>query len=133
MKNLLFVRIPSTCICFTLITLADATLSLLRGGDASLYLPVLFLWLAACQVIDHFLCKIPFKKWSQYCITESAVLYLLSLFVFGSFFRNGFSASFLISFTLIFLITDIGVFWYFHKRQEIQAMEINDLIRREQD
>lgn len=132
MKNLLLIRIPSICICFTLITLTDTVLGLLSGKNVSLYLPILLLWLAACQLIDHLFGNIPFKKWSHYCIAESITLYLLSLFVFGLFFQNGFSASFLLSFTLIFLVADVCIFWYFYKRQEIQAEEINELLHREQ-
>lgn len=130
MKKLLFVRIPSICICFTLITLGNVILDLLCGRNVSLFLPVLFVWLAACQLIDQLFGYIDFKKWSHYCITESVVLYLLSLLVFRLFFWDGFSVSALISFTIIFLITDVCVFWYFYRRQQIQAEEINSLIDR---
>lgn len=130
MKKLLFVRIPSICICFTLITLGNVILDLLCGRNVSLFLPVLFVWLAACQLIDQLFGYVDFKKWSHYCITESVVLYLLSLLVFRLFFWDGFSFSALISFTIIFLITDVCVFWYFYRRQQIQAEEINSLIDR---
>lgn len=130
MKKLLFVRIPSICICFTLITLGNVILDLLCGRNVSLFLPVLFVWLAACQLIDQLFGYVDFKKWSHYCITESVVLYLLSLLVFRLFFWDGFSVSALISFTIIFLITDVCVFWYFYRRQQIQAEEINSLIDR---
>lgn len=130
MRKLLFVRIPSICICFTLITLGNVILDLLCGRNVSLFLPVLFVWLAACQLIDQLFGYVDFKKWSHYCITESVVLYLLSLLVFRLFFWDGFSFSALISFTIIFLITDVCVFWYFYRRQQIQAEEINSLIDR---
>lgn len=128
MKNLLFVRIPSICICFTLITLGDVIFSLLSGYNASPYPLVLFLWLAACQVIDQLMGKINFQKWSRYCITESVLLYVLSLLFCLLFLWGGFALSSFIVFTVIFLITDICVFWYFHKRQQIQADQINELI-----
>ena len=128
MKNLLFTRIPSICICFTLIVIGNWGLNLLWGGDVSLFLPVLFVWLVACQFIDLIISKIEFRKWSHYCITESAVLYLLSLFVFRLFIWDSMDISGLVSFTVIFLVTDGFVFWYFHRRQEMQAKEINQLI-----
>ena len=86
MKNLLFFRIPSVCICFTLIIIGDAVVSLLWGSGGSAFLLVLFGWLIACQVVDLVVSKIEFRKWSHYCVTESVILYLLSLFVFGLFF-----------------------------------------------
>lgn len=132
MKNLLLIRIPSICICFTLIVLANAVLNLLHGNEVSPFLPVLFLWLAACQVIDQLLCYVNFKKWSHYCITESIILYMLSLLVFRLFFRIGSSVSSFVSFTVIFLAADIAVFWYFRKRQQIQAEEINRLLEEKQ-
>ena len=45
------------------------------------------------------------------------------------FFWKGMDVSIFVSFTVIFLFTDGFIFWYFRKRQEIQAEEINELIR----
>lgn len=133
MKNLLLNRIPSTCICFTLIVLANWGLNLLLGGEVSPFLPVLLVWLAVCQLIDELISRIEFRKWSHYFIVESAVLYLLSLFISRMFFWKGMDVSVFISFTVIFLFTDGFIFWYFRKRQEIQAKEINELIRARED
>lgn len=129
MKNLLFIRIQSTCICFTLIILGNLGLSLLWGDYVSPVWLILFAWLVACQLIDSLISKIEFRKWSHYCVTESVVLYLLSLFVSRVFIWDDMDISRLISFTIIFLVTDGFIFWYFHKRQEIQAEEINRLIQ----
>ena len=128
MKNLLFTRIPSICICFTLIVIGDWGLNLLWGDGVSLFLPVLLVWLVVRQLIDLIISKIEFRKWSHYCITESAVLYLLSLFVYRLFIWDSMDILTLVSFTVIFLVTDGFVFWYFYRRQEIQAKEINQLI-----
>lgn len=133
MKNLLFNCIPSICICFTLIVMGNWGLNLLWGDNVSLFLPVLFVWLAACQLIDLIISKIEFRKWSHYCIAESAVLYLLSLFVFRLLIWDGMDIPILISFTVIFLVTDGFVFLYFRKRQEMQAKEINQLIQERKD
>ena len=129
MKTLLFVRIPSTCICFTLIVLGNLGLNLLWGDNGSPFLLRLFAWLIVCQFIDVLISKIEFRKWSHYCVTESVILYLLSLFFFRMFVWDDGNIFRLISFTVIFLITDTFIFWYFHKRQEVQAEEINQLIR----
>ncbi len=133
MKNLLFNCIPSICICFTLIVIGNWGLNLLWGDNVSLFLPVLFVWLAVCQLIDVIISKIEFRKWSHYCIAESAVLYLLSLFVFRLLIWDGMDIPILISFTVIFLVTDGFVFLYFRKRQEMQAKEINQLIQERKD
>jgi Ca2+/Na+ antiporter len=86
-------------------------------------------WIAACQLIDALISRIEFRKWSHYCIAESVVLYLLSLFISRMFFWKGMDVFIFVSFTVIFLFTDGFIFWYFRKRQEIQAEEINELIR----
>jgi len=128
MKNFLFVRIPSICICFTLITLADVITSLLFGNNTSPYVLVLFLWLILCQVIDWLISKVDFQSWIHYCLTESMVLYLSSLAVFGILFWHGITLHQFILFTVIFLIVDIFIFSYFRKRQQLQADEINELL-----
>lgn len=128
MKNFLFVRIPSICICFTLITLADVITSLLFGNNTSPYVLVLFLWLILCQVIDCLISKVDFQSWIHYCLTESMVLYLSSLAVFGILFWHGITLHQFILFTVIFLIVDIFIFSYFRKRQQLQADEINELL-----
>ncbi len=131
MKDFLFTRIPSLCICFTLITLTSALIDMLRGAPSGAALPILFLWLAACQLVDILLGKINFKKWMHYCLAESALLYLLSLLFFRLLYWDSFSLQRLLSFTAIFLVTDIFIFWYFHKRRQLQAAEINALLDRE--
>lgn len=129
MKNILFVRIPSTCICFTVIVLGNIGLNLLWGDNSFSVLLVLFLWLIVCQLIDVLISKIEFRKWSHYFVVESIILYLLSLLFFHVFIWDDKNIARFLSFTAIFLITDVFVFWYFRKRQEIQAEEINQLIR----
>lgn len=130
MKNLLLVRIPSICICFTTIILLDVIFSLLFGYHTSAFPLVMFFWLAVCQLIDHLMSKINFKSWGLYCIAESAALYLLSLLVFRAFFWEAVSLSNLLPFTIIFLITVVCVFSYFGRRQKILADEINSLLDR---
>lgn len=129
MKNILFTRIPSICICFTLLVVVNWALNLLWGNEVSPFLMILFVWLIACQVIDLLVSKIEFRKWSHYCIAESAVLYLLSLLFYRLFMWDSMDVPILVSFSVIFLATDGFIFWYFRKRQEIQAKEINELIR----
>ena len=129
MKNLIVTHIPSTCICFTLIVIGSMIFNLLQGGDSSLSFLILFAWLIACQLIDLLISKIEFRKWSHYCITESVILYLLSFLFYRLFVWKSMDISILVPFTVIFLITDGFIFWYFHKRQEIQAAEINELIQ----
>lgn len=128
MKNLIFIRIPSICICFTLIILADVITGLIFGNHTSPYALILFLWLALCQVIDCLISRIDFQSWIHYCLTESLILYLSSLAVFGILIWQGFSLRQFVLFTVIFLIADIFIFFYFRKRQKLQSDEINALI-----
>lgn len=129
MKNLIFIRIPSTCICFTLIVVGNLIFNLLQGNSVSPFFLILFGWLIACQFIDLLISKIEFQKWSHYCIMESIIFYLLSLFLFRLFVGHSMDISVLVSFTVTFLITDGFIFWYFYKRQKMQAAEINELIQ----
>lgn len=105
MKNFLTVRVPSTCICFTLLLLANAALNLLSGIDTEGYdftVLVLFLIILLCQGVDIALDHVEFRTWRQYCITESLILYVVNLAVFRIIFWHSFSARQLIIFTLIF-------------------------------
>lgn len=128
MKNLLFVRIPSFCICFTLIILADVVIGLAYGDNISPFALILAVWLLFCQLFDVLISRINFKKWSHYCVTETISLYLVSLLFYRIYFGRNFSGLQFVLFTVIFLITDSFIFWYFHRRQQIQADEINALI-----
>lgn len=128
MKNLLFVRIPSFCICFTLIILTNVIIGLVYGDNISPFSLILAVWLLFCQLFDVLISRINFKKWSHYCVTETISLYLISLLFYRIYFGRSFSALQFVLFTAIFLITDSFIFWYFHRRQQIQADEINALI-----
>ena len=131
MKNFLTVRVPSVCICFTLLLLANAVLNLLSGIDTEGYdftVLVLFLIILLCQAVDIALDHVEFRTWRQYCITESLILYVVTLTMSRIFFWPSFSARQLIIFTAIFLFIVTAVFSYFRKLQRMQADEINALI-----
>lgn len=135
MKNFLTVRIPSVCICFTLLLLANAVLNLLNGADNEGYdftVLILFLILLLCQAVDITLDHVEFRSWRQYCITESLILYVMTLAISRIFFWPSFSARQLLIFTAIFLLIVTAVFSYFRKLQRMQADEINDLIEKMQ-
>lgn len=128
MKNLFFIRIPSTCICFTLIILATLLNNLFYGADIPLFPLILFGWLIICQTIDWLLSFVNFKNYLQYCLTESIIFYIGSLSIAYLFNWISFTSRNLISFTLIFLIVDIFIFWYFKYRQKLLAEEINAML-----
>lgn len=126
MKHLILQRIPSICICFTVITLANTVLAYGKGWSQGNLL-ILFIWLAVCQGVDALWSRIDFKKWSHYCISESGLLYILSLAFFAGL--NGkVTAAWLGRFTGVFLLTAFCVFWYFRRRGKLQAEEINRLL-----
>lgn len=125
MKNLISTRIPSVCICFTVIILLDV----LGSNPINPGILGLFLWLIVCQAIDALVSRIDFRKWSRYCLTESAILYIASLILYP--FISGGTALTpyrLFKFSIVFLITDVFIFYYFHKKHLLQADEINELI-----
>lgn len=131
MKNFLTVRVPSVCICFTLLLLANAVLNLLSSIGTEGYdftVLVLFLIILLCQAVDIALDHVEFRTWRQYCITESLILYVVTLTMSRIFFWPSFSARQLIIFTVIFLLIVTAVFSYFRKLQRMQADEINALI-----
>ena len=55
MKDIISIRIPSICICFTLVTVANSALNLLHSGGTDMYavsILLIFVWLVLCQLID---------------------------------------------------------------------------------
>lgn len=128
MKNLFFIRIPSTCICFTLIILVTLLNNLLYDADVPLFPLTLLGWIIICQIIDWLFSFINFKNYLQYCVTESIVLYISSLAIAYLFKWISFTLRNLISFTIIFLIVDILIFWYFKHHQKLLAEEINAML-----
>lgn len=128
MKNLLFTRIPSTCICFTLTTLFTVLINLLYDSSVSNFPLILFCWIIVCQIIDWLLSFINFKSWFRYCITESVLLYTGSLTIALLLDWMHLNIDSFISFTLIFIIVDAFIFWYFRHRQKMLAEEINSML-----
>lgn len=133
MNKLVSVRVPSICICFTLITIANSALQVLysRGLDGyTASVLYLFLWLIICQLIDAVVCRIEFRKWSHYCLTESLILYLATLVFCRIFYWNSLTLRQLAAYTAVFLLVDISIFTYFRKRQDMRAEEINELLHK---
>lgn len=128
MRDIILNRIPSACICYTLIILANTVINLFRFENTSFYPVMLFVWIIGCQVVDWALSFVEFKSWLQYCLTESITLYIGSLAVALMFRWIDVQAADFASFTLIFLVTDIFIFWYFRHRQKLLAAEINALL-----
>lgn len=67
MKDIISIRIPSICICFTLVTVANSALNLLHSGGTDMYavsILLIFVWLVLCQLIDAAICRIDFKNGS---------------------------------------------------------------------
>ena len=133
MKDIISIRIPSICICFTLVTVANSALNLLHSGGTDMYaisILLIFVWLVLCQLIDAAICRIDFKKWIHYCITESLILYLATLVFCRVFYWHYFTVRQLIMYTVVFAFVDIFIFSYFRKRQEMRADEINRLLNK---
>lgn len=128
MKNLLFVRIPSACICFTIIILAGTLSNLFNGTKAWPFPLYLFGWILVCEGIDWLISLIDFKSWLWYCVTESLILYVVSLAVALMLHWISWEPVSVLIFTLIFGVADSFIFWYFWRRGKLLAEEINTLL-----
>lgn len=125
MKHLFWSRIPSVCICFTLIILCSVVVNMAYGVQTSGFPVVMFGWILICQVIDWLISFINFKSWWRYWLTESMILYMAS-FAVGVVLRwFVLEPAGILTFTVIFLVVDALIFWYFHYRQKLVAEEIN--------
>ena len=130
MKHLLWNRIPSTCICFTLIILSSFLVNTAYDTETSRFPIVMFGWILVCQVIDWAVSFINFKSWLRYCLTESLILYAAS-FVVGATLRwFALEAEAILTFTVIFVVVDVLIFWYFRYRQKLVSDEINSYLQR---
>ena len=130
MKTFIQNIIPSVSICFTLTILLNLILNIINGYTADPFVFYLFAFLVVSQGIDALISLIDFKKWSHYCITESVILYAISLLFFSRYlFYNGTVDPYrLIAATIIFILVITAIFSYFRKRRQLQADEINELI-----
>lgn len=125
MKHLFWNRIPSVCLCFTLIILCSVVVNMAYGVQTSGFPVVMFGWILICQVIDWLISFINFKRWWRYWLTESMILYMAS-FAVGAVLRwFVLEPVGILTFTVIFLVVDALIFWYFHYRQKLVAEEIN--------
>ena len=127
MKRQFFARLPSACICFTVITLA---VSLINPQSRSL--PVfciqLFCVILGCQAADWLLSFVRFKSRLRYCLAEAALLYADTL---AAALLLGWSSPEPLSiavFTLVFSAAYASVFWYLQYRQKLLADEINRML-----
>ncbi len=132
MKEIFNIRIPSLCICFTLVVLLDLLYSSLfcEGFAGAKGFFLIFLLCVLCQLADLAVSRLNFRRWLHYCLAESALFYVLCLAFCALVFWNGLTLQQVASFSAVFLLVDISVFFYFRKRQQLTAEEINDLLRR---
>lgn len=128
MKHLLFTRLPSACISFTIIMLAASLINLFHSSF--FVFPIqLFCIILGCQAIDWLLSYVHFKSYLRYCLTESAILYAGALTAALLLDWISWKPASIGFFTLIFLAADVFLFWYFKRRQKLLAEEINQLLQ----
>ena len=132
MKQFLFVRIPSICICFTALMLCSVGVNLLSGWSVSPFPFQVLGWIVACQIIDWLLCHLEFKSWLQYYLVESSILYVSTLAVALLFRWTAATVQSIVVFSILFLAVDSFVFWYFYRRQRLLAQELNQLLQAQQ-
>lgn len=132
MKQFLFARIPSICICFTVIMLSSLAVNLLSGWPVSPFPFQVLGWIVACQGIDWLLSFLNFKSWLHYCVVEAAILYAVSLPVALLFRWASCTFPSIAAYSLIFLAVYFFLTWYFRRRQQLLAQELNQLLQEQQ-
>ena len=132
MKQFFFARIPSICICFTGIMLSSLAVNLLSGWPVSPFPFQVLGWIVACQGIDWLLSFLNFKSWLHYCVVEAAILYAVSLPVALLFHWASCTLPSILAYSLIFLAVYLFLTWYFRRRQQLLAQELNQLLQAQQ-
>ena len=132
MKQFFFARIPSICICFTGIMLSSLAVNLLSGWPVSPFPFQVLGWIVVCQGIDWLLSFLDFKSWLHYCVVEAAILYAVSLPVALLFRWASCTFPSIAAYSLIFLAVYFFLTWYFRRRQQLLAQELNQLLQEQQ-
>lgn len=132
MKQFFFARIPSICICFTGIMLSSLVINLLSGWPVSPFPFQVLGWIVVCQGIDWLMSFLNFKSWLHYCVVEGAILYAVSLPVALLFRWASCTLPSIAAYSLIFLAVYFFLTWYFHRRQQLLAQELNQLLQEHQ-
>ena len=132
MKQFFFARIPSICICFTGIMLSSLAVNLLSGWPVSPFPFQVLGWIVVCQGIDWLLSFLDFKSWLHYCVVEGAILYAVSLPGALLFHWASCALPSILAYSLIFLAVYFFLTWYFRRRQQLLAQELNQLLQEQQ-
>lgn len=132
LKQFFFARIPSICICFTGIILGGLVANLLSGWPVSPFPFQVLGWIVVCQGIDWLLSHLDFKSWLRYCLVEGAIFYAVSLPVALAFHWTTGTAQSIVAYSLIFLAVYLLLIWYFRRRQQLLARELNQLLQEQQ-
>lgn len=132
MKQFFFARIPSICICFTGIMLSSLAVNLLSGWPVSPFPFQVLGWIVVCQGIDWLLSFLDFKSWLHYCVVEGTILYAVSLPVALLFHWSSCTLPSILAYSLIFLAVYLFLTWYFRRRQQLLAQELNQLLQEQQ-
>lgn len=133
MKQFLFARIPSICICFTGIILGSLVANLLAGWPVSPFPFQLLGWIVVCQGIDWLLSHLDFKRWLHYCLVEGTIFYVVSLPAALTFHWATVTVESIVAYSIIFLAVYLLLIWYFRRRQQLLAQELNQLLQERQE
>lgn len=132
MKQFFFARIPSICICFTGIMLSSLAVNLLSGWPVSPFPFQVLGWIVACQGIDKLLSLLEFKNPLHYSLVEGTIFYTVSLPVALIFHWISCTIPSIAAYTVVFLAVYLLLAWYFRRRQQLLAQELNQLLQAQQ-
>lgn len=132
LKQFFFARMPSICICFTGILMGSLVANLLSGWPVSPFPFQVLGWIVVCQGIDWLLSYLDFKSWLHYCLVEASTFYALSLPVALVFHWTTGTVQGIVVYSLIFLAVYFLLVWYFRRRQQLLAQELNQLLQKRQ-
>lgn len=132
MNHIRKVRIPSTCIVFTLTILCSCIWNITRGiylNGFVFFVLEFFVFLVIMQAISIFIGRLNFKKYRYYFLTEMLIYYAaMLLFAYiGHWFS--FEAGNLLVTTVCFWAIGAYVHHYFYSVNKAEAEEINKLLR----
>ena len=132
MNHIRKIRIPSTCMVFTLTILSSCIWNMARGIylDGFVFFVLEFFgFLVVTQIVSDFIGRLNFKKYMHYFFAEMLIIYAaMLLFAYiGHWFS--FEAGNLAITTVIFWAIGAYVHHHFRSMQKAEAEEINKLLR----
>lgn len=124
--------LPSTAFAFTAVMLCVCVLNLIEGYEYQNNWRILevFGYIVVMELVDVLLSRIEFKHYLTYFLTEGVAGYGLFFGLFG-YVGNWFSYTpkRMMQVTLIYILIFAALHYYFYRRAQSRADEINEMLK----